>query len=755
MIGAMAGPDRRIVGQLPISIYSGWDKVQDVLSVLAQHDYGQFRSSATLVDAMWRDDRFKGVMSARIGSLLAAPIEHRAANQSRKARKAAELLQGNDDEPGVFDLIFPASVLKQLSGWMVTMGLCVAELVWIEHPVIKAPGTKYPMWIPRLRPWHPQFVYWDWSTFSYVITTRDGTIQLPRVDENVYSDGKWFVYAPDGYQYGWLRAAVRSIAMLYVARGWGNRDWSRHSEVQGIAIRKAFVPESADDQDKENFYQDVVNAGSELTVMVPVGEGGRDKGFDVVYEEAKARTWECFKDLLANKNVDIAIDLLGQDLSTQAAPTGLGSGVANIQNQVRLDIRQGDAKLALALRNQVLSWWARFNFGDPELAPRSAFQVDPPEDELAEGNTFVALGNGLSALKAASDAVDVDAILESKGIPMRSEEEIEAEKQANMERAVAAFGKQREQGAIEDGKPGQKQPLQLQGKREQAAEDEKGAAQLSALKPHPTPGPVKRYEFQGLLIAVENVAGTVRCWYEKGSATPRGSTKMAHDYGYIEGHAGSDGEDLDVYIGPDVTASLVHVVHQLAAPDYVKHDEDKVFLGFPSADAARAAFVAHRDDGDRAIGGMTQLPLERFRAKLTRRTGRGKITARAELRGGELAPAPAVRAAQLGATMAALEGLVERAGMKTTALRSIAGKRRAARYADRLQDNARKHAARALAVDLSAIKGEIEKASSFADLRKRIAAAYKGMDPERLAQVIRKANLMAHLYGRLEAVDSL
>jgi hypothetical protein len=69
------------------------------------------------------------------------------------------------------------------------------------------------------------------------------------------------------------------------------------------------------------------------------------------------------------------------------------------------------------------------------------------------------------------------------------------------------------------------------------------------------------------------------------------------------------------------------VVHQRKAPDFTAYDEDKVMLGFPDGKAAKEAYLAHRSDGDRAFGGMSVVPLDRFKAKLQRRTGTGPIRA--------------------------------------------------------------------------------------------------------------------------------
>src|SRR5258706_9001706 len=99
---------------------------------------------------------------------------------------------------------------------------------------------------------------------------------------------------------------------------------------------------------------------------------------------------------------------------------------------------------------------------------------------------------------------------------------------------------------------------------------------------------------------------------------------MLYDYGYLEGHVGLDGEEVDCYLGPDESVPFVHVVHQLRAPEYRAHDEDKVMLGFADEAEARAGWAAHRDDADRAYGGMTSMSLERFVAKLARRTALGR-----------------------------------------------------------------------------------------------------------------------------------
>ncbi len=128
-------------------------------------------------------------------------------------------------------------------------------------------------------------------------------------------------------------------------------------------------------------------------------------------------------------------------------------------------------------------------------------------------------------------------------------------------------------------------------------------------------------EVAGLLVVIENPVGSTRSWSQPDGTS--GETLMRFDYGYIAGAIGADGEDVDVYLGPVAEPEWVFVVHQQAAPDFESYDEDKVMLGFASADVARDAYIAQYND-PRFFGGMSTFSIEAFRAKL--REIDGKLT---------------------------------------------------------------------------------------------------------------------------------
>lgn len=118
----------------------------------------------------------------------------------------------------------------------------------------------------------------------------------------------------------------------------------------------------------------------------------------------------------------------------------------------------------------------------------------------------------------------------------------------------------------------------------------------------------------GLEIAIENPRGSVRRWTDGDGTT--GETVMRWDYGYFVGREGADGDEVDVYLGPVADPLLVYAVAQRSkASGFASFDEWKVMLGWESADAARAAYLAQYDD-PRFLGELHAFTVEDFKERL-------------------------------------------------------------------------------------------------------------------------------------------
>jgi len=113
--------------------------------------------------------------------------------------------------------------------------------------------------------------------------------------------------------------------------------------------------------------------------------------------------------------------------------------------------------------------------------------------------------------------------------------------------------------------------------------------------------------------------------------TPDGkpwSIKMPFDYGYVVGTEGQDGDEVDVFLGPNKGATHVYIVHQCKTEEDRTYDEDKCMLGFNSANEAKAAYHSAYNNVD-LFHSMTMMPIEDFKKKV--KTVVGKIHAQQPL----------------------------------------------------------------------------------------------------------------------------
>jgi inorganic pyrophosphatase len=127
-------------------------------------------------------------------------------------------------------------------------------------------------------------------------------------------------------------------------------------------------------------------------------------------------------------------------------------------------------------------------------------------------------------------------------------------------------------------------------------------------------------DFQGLPIVIENKKGSVRNWETEEGDT--GKTKMFHPYGYIKKTEGTDGDEIDCFVGPDKDSSRVFVIAHMIDGEY---DEDKVMLGFSDKEHARDAFLAHYDNASH-LGKITEMEFEDFKTLLEKHMDGKRLT---------------------------------------------------------------------------------------------------------------------------------
>lgn len=397
---AKQAPITRRATEMPVVSWNDWDNVQRVKAAIRGLENGVFMQAAQVVEAMGRDDRISGCLEMRTRALPALPVSMEPRGDGRQKKMVAEEMEET------FEEIYPDAALTELHQWGLLLGFGLAENVW-EY------GDK--RWLPRLKVWHPQAVIYRQDTRSFWVQTMEG----PR--EVIPGDGQWVLYTPSGLDRGWMHGKVRSLYVPWLMRTWGLRDWARYSEVHGHPIKKAVTPPGAEKSDVDRFLREVAAMGTESVIATGrTNTGGTPETdrYDLELLEAMNNSWETFEGLLDKAEACIAINLLGQNLTTEVKGGSYAAAMAHMQ--IRKDVLQFDAEsLAQCLRKQSMCWWALHNFGSAELAPMPIWKTGTKtnDDKTARGTSLKNLGEGITALHAAGIKPDADKIMEEEEVP--------------------------------------------------------------------------------------------------------------------------------------------------------------------------------------------------------------------------------------------------------------------------------------------------------------------------------------------------
>jgi inorganic pyrophosphatase-like protein len=135
--------------------------------------------------------------------------------------------------------------------------------------------------------------------------------------------------------------------------------------------------------------------------------------------------------------------------------------------------------------------------------------------------------------------------------------------------------------------------------------------------PGPTPGQVEAGNFQkahvrwaGLPLTIETAKGGERVAKDGSWSVP----DFPADYGYVKGTKGSDGDHVDIFMGPRHGSPRVWVIDQVDA-ETRRFDEHKALLGFGSEQEALDTYRRAYTDGkaDQRIGAVTPMSVDAFK----------------------------------------------------------------------------------------------------------------------------------------------
>lgn len=180
---------------------------------------------------------------------------------------------------------------------------------------------------------------------------------------------------------------ARIVAFMHLCKSYALKDWLAFAEVFGMPMRVGKYGPSATPRDVYILRQAVANLGTDAAAVLPESmniefqELGNVSGGSQLYESLCE-----YLDKQTSKAV------LGQTNTTDAQSGGLGSGQANVHNDVRKDILRADARqLCKTLNRDLVRPFVDLNFGPQKRYPLLRLPIPEPEDVAAITDAVVKL----------------------------------------------------------------------------------------------------------------------------------------------------------------------------------------------------------------------------------------------------------------------------------------------------------------------------------------------------------------------------
>lgn len=328
-------------------------------AILEAAEQGDLAAQCDLFDDMEeRDGHILAEMSKRKRSLLTldwdvAPPRNASAAEENDAAYARELLQ---DLPDFEDLML--DLLDAIG-----KGFSCVEMEW------RLDGRE---WRPDTLHHRPQrWFQLDQGTRTE-LRLRDNTL-----DGAPLQPFGWIVHVHKA-RTGYLsRAGLhRCLAWPYLFKHYSVMDLAEFLEIYGLPLRLGTYQNGASEQEKATLMRAVTSIGHAAAGIIP-------EGMAIDFKESAQGASDPYMAMVDWCERTQSKAIVGQVLSAEAKPTGLGSGVASLQGDVRWDLTVSDARqLAGTLTRDLIYPLLALNRAsvNPRRCPRFVFDTAEAED---------------------------------------------------------------------------------------------------------------------------------------------------------------------------------------------------------------------------------------------------------------------------------------------------------------------------------------------------------------------------------------
>ena len=395
-----------------------WDLIS-VKRSLDFHDSGSFNSTGKLADFITRDARVGACLDTRILAVLGLPFEWRW--RKVDIYKDVSYIPTEEDIKRLnlfienfWNRFSSLSLRGEILKKSLMMGFSIMSKAWT--PVkLSIGGETSTFYDINLHVFHPSNISFVRGPDYYNIVTRNRIIQIQDSNERLY------IIKGIGDSSPWLSALIRRIAIEWFNKAVATGDWRSFSNIHGNPIRKLMTTMENATPPNMDPRQFVIDMVTKIRVGAPVQ---LPAGHDLQLLEASKGNSDVFRDLVNYCDEQIAIAILGQNLTTQAASGSL-TGAAKAHNSVRQDYIEADANLLNETYKDLVKEFYEFNFGEEVEVPIPYWNPAPPEN-LVEAEQIKKISAEKTKLivetikELPTDTqIDIKELLKAFNIPMK------------------------------------------------------------------------------------------------------------------------------------------------------------------------------------------------------------------------------------------------------------------------------------------------------------------------------------------------
>ena len=300
-------------------------------TIMEQAERGNLRLQHELfLDMEERDPHLHAEMSKRKRTVIGLPRQ--VMPPTKPSKEELQLTtQLNDIIKNIPD--FDTLLLDLLDA--IGHGFSCSEITW---------GFTDGVWLPTKFEHRPQ--YW----FQLDTNTRtEIRLRNMSVDGDPLWPFGWIIHK-HGAKSGELSRSglYRVLAWPWLMKQYSLRDLAEYLEIYGLPVKIGKYPRNAPDDDKDQLYKALQQLGRNVAGIMPE---------DVSIEFLKESLGSAlpFMSMIEYCDSVMSMAIIGQTLSGKSSNTGLGSGVATLQSDVRQDLLEADAnQLSNTITKQLL-----------------------------------------------------------------------------------------------------------------------------------------------------------------------------------------------------------------------------------------------------------------------------------------------------------------------------------------------------------------------------------------------------------------